>query len=71
MQTTAPTEASKQEISVAVYPYVPDRALFQRVLTTQWQEIEPDVSLKFVDWNCFRFYRKAYYRKRNHRNEPP
>lgn len=43
----------KQEITVAVYPYIPDMELFQSVLTQQWSEIEPDVTLKFVDWDCY------------------
>lgn len=40
-------------ISVAVYPYIPDMALFQQVLTKQWEEIEPDIKLEFVDWDCY------------------
>ena len=46
-------EEAKQEISVAIYPFVPDIGLFQSVLTEQWQEIEPDVELVFADWNCY------------------
>lgn len=41
------------EISVAIYPYIPDKALFRDILVRQWEAIEPDVELTFVDWDCY------------------
>lgn len=40
-------------ISVAVYPYIPDVALFQEILAQKWEEIEPDIELNFVEWDCY------------------
>lgn len=40
-------------ISIAVFPYLPDMELFERILTKQWEELEPDVELNFVDWDCY------------------
>ena len=49
----AAAEAGTQTVSVAVYPYIPDRELFVRVLTQQWEALEPEVSLSFVEWDCY------------------
>lgn len=49
----AKQETTNKEISVAIYPYIPDMELFENVLTKQWKAIEPDVELKFVDWDCY------------------
>lgn len=53
-----PTEAQMpsaeiQALSVAVYPYIPDMELFRQVLTRQWEALEPDVELTFIDWDCY------------------
>lgn len=50
---TEATDSADNTISVAIYPYIPDMQLFQTVLSKQWQEIEPDVQLSFVDWDCY------------------
>ena len=48
-------EAAKkpESISVAIYPYVSNIGVFKNVLTEMWAEMEPDVALKFVDWDCY------------------
>ena len=56
--TGTATEATEPEnkpesITMAIYPYVSNVALFQKVLTEMWAEIEPDIQLQFVDWNCY------------------
>lgn len=53
--TTEATQPVKkpESISVAIYPYVSNMELFHQVLTEMWSEIEPDVSLQYVDWNCY------------------
>ena len=51
-ETTQPP-AKPQSISVALYPYVPDMELFQDVLARMWADIEADIALEFVDWDCF------------------
>lgn len=62
-ETTAATEAvaamaeteddGKLSLSVAIYPYIPDIDLFADVLTRQWAQLEPDVKLNFVEWDCY------------------
>ena len=51
----AAEEAAKKpdSISVAIYPYVADMGVFKDVLTKMWKEIEPNVSLQFVEWDCY------------------
>ncbi len=50
----AETAAEETEgISVAIYPYIPDKSLFRDILTRQWEAMEPDVELTFVDWDCY------------------
>jgi len=50
---TEVTMRSYDTISVAVYPYIPDVALFEEILTSYWAAIEPDVKLEFVEWDCY------------------
>lgn len=40
-------------ITMAIYPYVSNIELFQKVLSQMWAEMEPDVQLQFIDWNCY------------------
>lgn len=49
----AVTEYPEDVISMAIYPYVPDVELFEQVLLKQWEEIDPDVELEFVPWDCY------------------
>ena len=51
----AAAEAAKkpESISVAIYPYVSDMGVFKQVLYKQWKEIEPNVELQFVEWDCY------------------
>lgn len=49
---TEPVE-KPDAITMAVYPYVSNMELFQKVLTEMWTEMEPDVELQYIDWNCY------------------
>ena len=52
--TMEATEPEKPEsITMAIYPYVSNIELFQKVLTEMWAEMEPEVELQFIDWNCY------------------
>ena len=51
-QATEPIK-KPESISVAVYPYVSNMELFQEILTDMWEEIEPDISLNYVNWDCY------------------
>ena len=53
--TTEATEPEKKpdSISVAIYPYVSNMQLFQKLLTEMWAEMEPEIALEFIDWNCY------------------
>ena len=46
-------EDPENVISIGIYPYVPNVELFEQVLLKQWKEVEPDVALKFVPWDCY------------------
>ena len=49
----AAIENPENVISIAVYPYIPNVELFEQVLLEQWEELEPDVELKFVAWDSY------------------
>lgn len=40
-------------INVALYPYVPDITYMEEVLTQYMAKISPEVTLNFVDWDCY------------------
>lgn len=40
-------------LAVALYPYVPDLERFQAVVRDAWEREHPDVTLHFVDWDCY------------------
>lgn len=61
-EETIPTETASQEteqgntkmeISVAMYPHIPNVELFERVLRQKWAELEPDVPLTIEHWDCY------------------
>ena len=52
VETTVPYEPV-DSISVAIFPNLPDLDLAQNILAEMWAEIEPDVALEFVYWNCY------------------
>lgn len=45
--------AMAQTLTVGFFQYVPDISAFEKNLTAQWQQLEPDVSLTFVPWDCY------------------
>ena len=47
------TETNKKVLTVGLFKYVPDIQAFETALTAQWKAIEPDVALRFVDWDCY------------------
>ena len=51
-ETTEP-EQKPDSITIAVYPYVSNMELFKKVLTEVWAEVEPDIELQYVEWNCY------------------
>jgi thiamine pyridinylase len=50
---TAVKDTEPETIRVSLYPYVPDIQPFKTVLEKQWKEIEPNISIEFVDWDCY------------------
>lgn len=38
---------------VAIYPYIPDKEIFQEVLADMWEELVPEVELVFDSWDCY------------------
>ena len=47
------TENLEQELSVAIYPYIPDVELFESVLLKEWEKLEPNVTLNLERWDCY------------------
>lgn len=47
------TEIDTKVLTVGLFRYVPDIKAFETALTAQWKNIEPDVTLRFVDWDCY------------------
>ena len=46
-------EIGNQEISVAIYPYLPDVELFEKVMHQQWEKLEPNVTLNIERWDSY------------------
>lgn len=41
------------QITVALFPYLPDVEFYQDIIESRWHDVEPDVKLSFVSWNCY------------------
>lgn len=51
--TASCSAESVDTLTYAVYPYLPDAAYYQDLIEKRWAEIEPDIRLIRVDWNCY------------------
>ena len=51
-ETTEP-DPGVTTITVALYPALPDLNMAQNTLAQMWAEMEPDVELEFVYWDCY------------------
>ncbi len=40
-------------LKVALYEYVPDMERFKSAVRAGWEQIEPDIELEFVSWDCY------------------
>lgn len=40
-------------LTAAIYPYVPRPDQFKVTIESAWSKVEPDVTLRFVDWDCY------------------
>src|SRR2546423_11161240 len=40
-------------LNVALYPYVPRLDQFKQAVKNAWTQKEPNVTLNFVDWDCY------------------
>ncbi|MGK7873905.1 MAG: thiamine pyridinylase [Xenococcaceae cyanobacterium] len=52
--STGDASADTQELTVALYPYVPRIEQFQTAIRTEWEKVQPDVALSFLspdDWD--------------------
>ena len=47
------TQPPRETLSVAIFPYLPNLELCQTILWQMWADIEPNVDLEFVYWDCF------------------
>lgn len=45
--------AEVTSLNVALYPYVPDPLRFQQAVTDKWNLVQPNVTLNFIDWDCY------------------
>lgn len=50
-----PSVESKNDgtLRVTIFPYLPRPEQFKTVISSAWAEIEPNVSLEFVAWDCY------------------
>ncbi len=46
-------EDAVNTLTYAIYPYLPDVDFYQALIEQRWAEIEPDIRLVRVDWNCY------------------
>jgi thiamine pyridinylase len=46
-------EGASKVLTVAIYPYVPRLNQFKITIESTWSKVEPDVVLRFVDWDCY------------------
>lgn len=49
----APASGADATINLAIYPYVPRPDQFKAAISAAWQEEEPEVEIRFVDWDCY------------------
>lgn len=43
----------QQVLNVALYGYVPDTERFENAVAEQWEKVQPNVELNFVEWDCY------------------
>ncbi|OCN00907.1 thiamine pyridinylase [Clostridium sp. W14A] len=53
-QNVSHNEAMSTSLNIAIYDYVPNPSNFKKAIRSEWSKIEPNVSLNFVDWNCYK-----------------
>ena len=41
------------KITYALYPYLPDVEYYQEIVEQRWAELEPDIELVRVEWDCY------------------
>ncbi|RKD31743.1 thiamine pyridinylase [Lacrimispora algidixylanolytica] len=48
-------ESSDREntINVALYGYVPDIKRFKQAVIDEWRQVQPEVVLNFIEWDCY------------------
>lgn len=49
----AETNEGTKTLNVALYGYVPDIERFEKAVSTKWSELESNITLNFVDWDCY------------------
>ena len=40
-------------LTYAVFPYIPDAGYYQEIIEQRWAEIEPDIELVRMEWDCY------------------
>lgn len=50
---TFPTSLAAGELNVALFQWVPRLEQFKSVIDEAWSRTHPDVTLNFVDWDCY------------------
>jgi len=48
-----PTALAAEELNVALFQWVPRLDQFKAVINEVWSQTHPDVTLNFVDWDCY------------------
>ncbi len=50
---TVSTSLDNPVLKVALYEYVPDVERFKNAVLAEWEQVEPNIELEFVSWDCY------------------
>ncbi len=53
-----PATPRQRPLRISLFPYVPDPALIQQIISKRWKQLHPDVPLEFVDGSKFDSYKQ-------------
>jgi thiamine pyridinylase len=53
---TAPGPSGPKELNVALFPYVPQRQLFEAAVNLHWRKLHPDIALNFKRYSGYNAY---------------
>eukprot|EP01111_Echinosteliopsis_oligospora_P014119 TRINITY_DN5246_c0_g1_i1.p1 TRINITY_DN5246_c0_g1~~TRINITY_DN5246_c0_g1_i1.p1 ORF type:complete len:279 (+),score=43.39 TRINITY_DN5246_c0_g1_i1:13-849(+) len=58
---TANNQSAPKEITLSIYSYLPVPSSFKDTISSMWQDNYPNISLKFIEWDCYNEEESAQY----------